>query len=104
MPGCAKRWRNERRREKELSKSEQRFAKAFQASPIPMAIQSLATERFIDVNDAFLSMAGFRRMEVISHTPQELEFCVDPEAELQLLHQLRQEGSARNFELPAPFA
>ena len=84
--------------EQELSKSEQRFAKAFQASPIPMAIQSLATERFIDVNDAFLSMAGFRRLEVISHTPQELELCVDPEAESQILLQLRQEGSARNVE------
>jgi len=41
--------------EKELSHSEERFAKAFQACPIPMAIQSLTTDCFLDVNEAFLS-------------------------------------------------
>ncbi len=84
--------------ERELSQSEERFAKAFQASPIPMAIQSLATERYIDVNDAFLSIVGFRRLEIISHTPAELEIAGDAEADSRVFELLRQTGSVRNVE------
>ena len=41
-----------------LRHSEERFAKAFKSSPIPMAMMVLATGRFLDVNDAFLAMTG----------------------------------------------
>jgi PAS domain S-box-containing protein len=83
--------------ERELNLSEERFAKAFQASPIPMAIQSLATERYIDVNEAFLTISGWRRTEIISHTPQELELCAQSDVQ-RLLALLRGEESVRNFE------
>jgi PAS domain S-box-containing protein len=83
--------------EKELNLSEERFAKAFQASPIPMAIQSLATERYIDVNEAFVTISGWRRTEIISHTPQELELGTQPDVQ-RLLALLRGEESVRNFE------
>ncbi len=84
--------------ERELDESEKRFAKVFQASPIPMAIQSLATERFIDVNDAFLGMIGFRRLEVISHTPLELELCPEPDVQKTLFARLRESRTLRNYE------
>jgi PAS domain S-box-containing protein len=84
--------------EKELSRSEERFAKAFQASPIPMAIQSLMTDRFLDVNEAFLNVTGYRRLEIISHTPAELDLCPDPEAPMLLRLQLNEERSVRSFE------
>ena len=84
--------------QKELAESEERFARAFQASPIPMALQSLATERFIDVNEAFMAICGLRRMEIISRTPLELEICPDLEAHAQLFAQLRHGHSVRNFE------
>ncbi len=61
----------------ELRRSEERFAKAFRASPIPFAIQSLHENRFVDVNDAFLEMTGFRRSELIGRTPMELRLCID---------------------------
>ena len=84
--------------EKELGRSEERFAKAFQASPIPMSILSLTTDRFLDVNEAFLTMSGFRRLEIISRTPTELQLCPDPDAPILMLLQLRDERSVRNFE------
>lgn len=84
--------------EKELNRSEERFAKAFQASPIPMAIQSLVTDRFIDVNEAFLTMTGFRRMEIISRAPNELDLCPDPDSPTILRVQLQMDRSVRNFE------
>ena len=86
--------------QKELVESEARFARAFQASPIPMALQSLATERFIDVNDAFVSICGLRRMEIVARTPRELELCPDLEAHEQLFAQLRDGRSVRNFACP----
>ena len=84
--------------QKELAESEERFARAFQASPIPMALQSLTTERFIDVNEAFVAICGLRRMEIISRTPLELEICPDLDAHAQLFAQLRHGRSVRNFE------
>jgi PAS domain S-box-containing protein len=82
----------------ELRRSEERFAKAFRASPIPMAIQELATERFIDVNDAFLAMTGIRRAEITNRTPAELQICPIAEAQSELWPRLQREGSVRGFE------
>jgi len=61
----------------ELRRSEERFAKAFRASPIPFAIQTLRENRFVDVNDAFRHMTGFGRAELIGRTPMEIHLCID---------------------------
>jgi two-component system cell cycle sensor histidine kinase/response regulator CckA len=84
--------------EKELTRSEERFAKAFQACPIPMAIQSLMTDRYLDVNEAFLTVTGYRRLEIISRTPNEIGLCPDPETPVLLRLKLNEERSVRNFE------
>ena len=44
-----------------LRLSEERFSKAFHATPVPLAIQSLHPEIIIDVNEAFLAMLGGER-------------------------------------------
>ncbi len=56
----------------ELNRSEERFSKAFQANPIAMAIQSIAQDRFVDMNAAFESMTGFNRHELQGRTPEEV--------------------------------
>jgi len=58
--------------EKALRLAEERFSKAFKASPIPLAIQSFRQETFVDVNDGFEALTGFTRTELIGHTPAEL--------------------------------
>ncbi len=70
-----------------LRHSEERFSKAFAASPLPMAIQTVRDHRHIDVNAAFLKMMGFVRDEVIQHTSFELGIWQD-EAQWQEVTQL----------------
>src|SRR5690606_33295376 len=62
----------------ELRRSEARFATAFQASPIPLAIQDCASNRFIDVNDAFVHMTGFSRNELLDNALANLATIMQP--------------------------
>ena len=58
--------------EESLRQSDERFSKAFRASPIPICISTLKEGRYLDVNDSFLQLLGFNREEVIGHTSLEL--------------------------------
>jgi len=79
-----------------LRSSEERFSKAFHASPIPMAIHTLAEGRFADANEAFLRMIAFSREALIGHTAAELNFC--PDLENRVWPLLASDKSARNIE------
>ncbi len=81
-----------------LRLSQERFAKAFQASPIPMAIQSLKDERFVDINESFVRTMGYQPAEVIGRQPAELELWAEPDARRQFLSALCEGGSVRNME------
>ena len=59
--------------EKALRLSEERFSKAFRASPVPLAIQSLKQQIYLDANQEFLNLAGFTREEFINHGAEELK-------------------------------
>ncbi len=80
----------------ELRRSEERFAKAFRANPIPSALQTSAEERFVDVNDAFLVLTGFLREEIIGRSPMELRLCLDYESRIRRL--LHDDAPIRNAE------
>jgi two-component system cell cycle sensor histidine kinase/response regulator CckA len=56
-----------------LRVSEERFSKAFLASPMPMAIQSIAEGRFLDANFSFLQLTGYRADALLQHTDKELQ-------------------------------
>ena len=78
-----------------LQQSEERFAKAFRASPIAKGIIRARDTCFIDINDAFLNLFGYVRDEVIGHTPIELVIYDNPDMLRTLLQGHR---SVRNCE------
>jgi len=58
---------------RKTAKSEEKFSKAFQASPTIMTIVSLKNRRYIEVNKAFEQYTGYARDEVVGHTTSEVE-------------------------------
>jgi PAS domain S-box-containing protein len=56
-----------------LRVSDERFSKAFQCSPIPMALQSCADHRFVDANQSFIELSGYTAEQILQHTGRELQ-------------------------------
>jgi PAS domain S-box-containing protein len=56
-----------------LRQSEAKFAGAFRASPHPICIVRFTDGRFIEVNDSFLEISGYDRIDLIGHTASELQ-------------------------------
>lgn len=90
-------WR--KRAEEELRLSEERFSKAFNSTPGTMAIITFTDGRYIDVNDGFLSITGYRREEVIGRTTLELNVYVDPKEHPRLKQMIQEHGAFRNLEI-----
>ncbi len=81
-----------------LKYSEDRFYKAFHASPNPMAICTLEDGHFIEVNDSFINGIGYTREEVIGRTPNELNIWVSEEDYEAIVQTLYDQGNLSNFE------
>ncbi len=85
----------------ERKKADETFRKAFNANPEPMTIATITEGRYLDVNDSFLRITGYRRDEVIGRTSLQINFWERPESRAELLTMLRKSGSVR--ELPITF-
>ncbi len=86
------------RNEKALRESEERFLKAFRASPMSLTISSLKTGKLVEVNEAFINATGYSRDEAIGKTTLELGLWkkpLDREAEMNMV---RQRGEASDLE------
>jgi PAS domain S-box-containing protein len=91
--------RNQKKTMADLQASEERFSKAFHASPIPMAILRARDKKLVDVNDAMLSMGGdFTRDEVIGSNGVELGVWVHPEQRVIIVQRIEQYGSVSDVE------
>jgi PAS domain S-box-containing protein len=86
--------------EEALRASEEKFAKAFRASPDAITISTLTTDsHFIDVNEGFLRVSGYTREEVLHRPIQELSLWLDPEGRDQVIQQLINSGRVINQEV-----
>ncbi len=87
-----------KRAEEALRESEARFATMFHASPIPILLVRAADGRFVDVNEAFQSLSGYAREEVVGTDAQYLNPWVDPDDLRRLEMTLREQGTVRDFD------
>jgi PAS domain S-box-containing protein len=94
-------WQRARRRkaEIELGKSEQKFSKAFQRSPLAITIVSARDGRYIDINEAFEIQTGWQRDEVIGRSPEELNLWVNPEQRIAFTKQLVDQANVKDLEV-----
>src|SRR6185436_8183127 len=85
--------------ENALRESEERFAKAFQASPDALIISRIADGLILEVNDSFVSLAGYERDEMVGKKTVGLGLFLDPTDRDRMLAVLREKGFVRDFEL-----
>jgi PAS domain S-box-containing protein len=71
--------------EQELRASEERFMKAFQLSPVLMAITDLHEGTYLEVNDAFINTLGYKREDVLGKRAGEVDIFVYPHSRKKFL-------------------
>jgi PAS domain S-box-containing protein len=82
-----------------LRRSERRFYTVFRSSPDWVVISALKDGFYVDVNETFLRMTGYRRDEVIGRTSEELGIWANPRERKETMQALEEEGSIQNIEV-----
>ncbi|MFO7445618.1 MAG: PAS domain S-box protein [Ignavibacteriaceae bacterium] len=83
--------------ENELRLSEERFAKAFRASPHAVFISRLSDNQIIEVNDKWELLFGYKRDEVYNRLSNELNLYIK-NSEQQAIALLEKNGILRDYE------
>ncbi|HEY6808054.1 MAG TPA: PAS domain S-box protein [Gemmatimonadales bacterium] len=78
--------------------SEERFSKAFRASPSPILITRLRDGLLVDANDTFFATTGFTREEAIGRSTRDLLW-PEPERRADMVRQMEAEGRVSGLEL-----
>src|SRR6516165_11818763 len=88
----------ERESEARLRESEQRFSRAFAASPALMTIARLTDGKFVEVNDSFARWFGLDREGILGHDSWELGLWLNLDDRTKFWADLRLNGSVREVE------
>lgn len=83
----------------ERKHAEERFMKSFASNPVGMDILHLADGRVVEVNQAYLSITGLRRAEIIGKTSVEAGLISDAAQWQHALNSLREKGSLPQCEI-----
>lgn len=87
-----------REAEAALKQSEARFAKVFHTNPAAICITTIREGRFIEVNERYCQMFGFRRDDLIGQSAVELKLWNSPEERTQVMMRLLSQGIVRDYE------
>ena len=89
----------QKRLESALRRSEEKFSKAFQSSPVEIVITTLEEGRFVEVNESFERNLGFQREEVIGRTVFELGLWVNPGERKRIVQEVKNANRIVNQEV-----
>ncbi len=88
-----------RRTEAALNISQEKFAKAFRASPDFITISSLQTGNFIDVNESFLEASGYTHAEVLGQTVFDLGAWANHDDRIELRRLIAEQSAIKDLEI-----
>ena len=83
--------------EEALRNSEERFAKAFQASPDAVMITRVPDGNLLEVNDGFCEITGWSREETEGRSTVDLDLWADIEERRQFMELMANKGETRDF-------
>ena len=81
-----------------LRQSEERFAKAFQMTPIPTVVCGATRFELTEINDAFAAMTGSTPEDLLGRSIEDADFFADGKARTQMMRAIQKGGSLRNAE------
>jgi len=88
----------QKKAQRELKDSEERFRKAFITNPDAININRLSDGKYILINNGFTSLTGHKENEVIGKTSAEINIWADINSRHKLVELLLKTNSVENFE------
>lgn len=85
--------------EETLRQTEERFSKAFHASPLPMAIQTCSDGRFLDANGSFIELTGFAANELMGRSAAALKLWRENDTKIIQSERVRERVRGQQFVL-----
>ncbi|MBC9250078.1 sensory box protein [Pseudomonas alcaligenes] len=82
-----------------LKASQEKFAKAFHSSPDAITITERDSGRFIEVNEGFCRLTGYRTEEVIGRTARELNVWNNPDERARMIEAIKRDGRVYHLEM-----
>lgn len=83
----------------QLRESEEKFEKAFHASPAAISITRISDTTYLDVNENFIKLVGYNKEDIIGKTSIDLGLIVDLENREKALLQLKKDKTIKNMEM-----
>lgn len=83
--------------EKACKESEEKFSKLFETSPISISLTTLGEGLFLEVNQAFLEVTGWRKKEVIGRKASEIGLWIDPAERQTVVRLLEKNKRIQNY-------
>ncbi|WP_068827348.1 bifunctional diguanylate cyclase/phosphodiesterase [Pseudomonas sp. BMS12] len=83
--------------QQQLKVSEEKFAKAFHASPDGMLITRLSDGRLLEANEGFTRITGHDFQGAVGRTTADIGLWADPEDRERMIELVRSQGMAREF-------
>lgn len=83
--------------EEALRRSEERFSKAFHASPLPMCIQDSASGKLVDVNSRYEALTGFSRAELLEGSGEKPDIWSERSTTARIQREVAAHGTFRDL-------
>jgi PAS domain S-box-containing protein len=85
--------------EESLRVSQDKFSKAFRASPCAISLSTLSDGRYIEVNESCLQLLGYSKNEMLGSSAVELGIWANPEDREALKERIQEQGRVANLEV-----